>query len=315
MRRILRTQPTPSPKPAYIAPRNPAGAARAARLRPTDPVSLLTRLTPRDHTLLRLLAEHRVLTTEHITNLLFPNQDRAQRRLVTLYRFGALDRFRSPRDDSGTLTSYRYTLGPAGAVMIAATRGTKPPHPSTLTAQLTRLATHPGLGHLLGVHDLLTALAAYARTHRDHQLAVWWGERHAADACGHLIRPDALALWRHPKGEIVLAVEHDTGSETLHRVAAKLTGYHDLAAAGGPQIEQSTTRGFTVAFHLSNLAREARLRPLLTAQLADTAATGGVPITVATSTTDYTQELGPAGEVWLPLRANRRHRLEELTTR
>lgn len=314
MRRILRTQPAPPPTPASTAART-AGAARAARRRPSDPVGLLTRLTPRDHTLLRLLAEHRVLTTVHITNLLFPNTDRAQRRLVTLYRLGALDRFRSPRDADGTLTSYRYTLGPAGAALIAATRGTTPPHPATLATQLTRLATHPGLGHLLGVHDLLTALAAYTRTHPEYHLALWWAERHAADACGHLIRPDALALWQHPHGETVLAVEHDTGSETLHRVAAKLTGYHDLATAGGPQLDQTTTRGFTVAFHLPHLTREARLRPLLTAQLADTTATGGVPITVATSTTDYTQEYGPAGDVWLPLHATQRCRLDQLTIR
>lgn len=301
----------------------PTGSTPAGTPRRTDPLALLGRLTDRDLTLLRLLSEHRVLTTEHITRLLFPSQDRAQRRLLTLYHCGAVNRFRRPGLDHALRTSWRYTLGPAGAAVLAATRGSPPPHPATLAARLTRLAAHPGLGHLLGVHDLLTALAAHARTHAGYELAQWWAERHAADACGQLIRPDALAVWRHPAGEVALAVEHDTGSERpLSRVADKLTGYRDLALAGGPHLDANPTRGFpaggfVVLFHLPTLARETHLRPLLesqpTATATDAGASGEASMTVATSTVEFTEEFGPAARVWLPLHATRRCSLDQLT--
>jgi hypothetical protein len=291
--------------------------ARPTTRRRSDPIALLGRLTGRDHTLLRLLAEHRVLTTEHITRLLFPSQERAQRRLLTLYRYGALDRFRRPGLDDDPRTSWRYTLGPAGAAVLAAHRGTDPPHPATLAARLTRLAAHPQLEHLLGVNDLITTLAAHARTHPGYELALWWGERHTTEACDHLVRPDALTLWRHPGGETLLLIEHDTGTEPLARVADKLHAYRDLAAAGGPHLDRPTPGAFALLFHLPTLAREAHLRPLLeTRHTTHTTppAAGEVRMVVATSTAEFTHTAGPAADIWLPLHGHTRQRPEDLTS-
>ena len=93
-------------------------------------------------------------------------------------------------------------------------------------------------------------------------------------------------------------LEYDTGTENLHRVAAKLAGYRDLAARTG-----ITT---PVLFWLPTARREASLRALL----ASTAGRGspgvrtagaipGVP--VATTTPEAAASgTGPAGAIWLP---------------
>jgi hypothetical protein len=93
-------------------------------------------------------------------------------------------------------------------------------------------------------------------------------------------------------------LEYDTGSENLHRVAAKLTGYAGLAARTG-----ITTPAL---FWLPSARREAALRALL----GSTAGRGGpgprtasaIPgVPIATTTLQAaTSAGGPAGPIWLP---------------
>ena len=76
---------------------------------------------------------------------------------------------------------------------------------------------------------------------------------------GDLARPDGYGQWTEhaPAGPVTtdFFLEYDTGSENLHRVAAKLAGYRDLAARTG-----ITT---PVLFWLPTARREAGLRALL----------------------------------------------------
>ena len=133
-------------------PETSGRARRRSRYRggAADPVELASRLTGRDRTLLRLLAEHRVLTSNQVADVLpYPNLNRAQRRLLALWHWHVLDRFRHPRGD-GALTGWRYTLGVAGHGVLAAMHGTTPPRPHTVREQVLRLATDPRLAHLLG---------------------------------------------------------------------------------------------------------------------------------------------------------------------
>ncbi|MGW5646215.1 replication-relaxation family protein [Saccharopolyspora sp. NPDC003752] len=289
-----------------------------------DTFTVLGRLTRRDQALLELLAEHHVLTTQHITALLFPNTDRAQRRLLALFRWHVLDRFRRPGLDD-RLTSWRYTLGPLGATILAAQRGTTPPRPGALRTRMLRLAAHPHLDHLLGTHDLFTALSAHARTTPGHELTRWLGERSATGACGALARPDGIGTWTHPSGQITFCLEYDTGTEALTTLITKLTGYTELAHAGGPQLSTHDTgasdrqrHGFWVLFHLPTTTREANLRRRL-----DTTTglpsprqwpAAGVSWGIATTSADHTTHDSPAGEVWLPLGDTHRRTLAALTT-
>ncbi len=87
-------------------------------------LDVLGRLTERDRLICRVLWEHRILTTEQICDLCFTSLVSAQHRLVTLWRLEVLERFRSIRPVGSE--SWRYTLGPLGAGLVAAERGVDP---------------------------------------------------------------------------------------------------------------------------------------------------------------------------------------------
>ena len=82
---------------------------------------LARRLTDRDRRLCRLVWEHRVLTTEHLTSLCFPSRHAATHRLLALTRLGVLDRFR-PFRATGSAPLH-YVLAEVGAHMLAAEQG------------------------------------------------------------------------------------------------------------------------------------------------------------------------------------------------
>ncbi|MCO1575203.1 replication-relaxation family protein [Crossiella sp. SN42] len=290
----------------------------------------MSRLTDRDRTILHLLEAHQVLTTEHLAALAgFPTLDRAQRRLLTLYRSHLLDRFRHPRPD-GSMTSWRYALGPAGAAILAAMRGTEPPRPAALRTRLLRLAAHPALNHLLGVNGLFADLARHTATHPGHGLAGWLGERQAARACGNLVRPDGLGVWQHTGGRVVFLLEYDTGTENLAQVQAKLDGYRGLAQSGGPQlppaltessrervaslpVDQSVPQPFWVLFRFHSASREVHLRQRIGVDPALGRPThGAARWAIATTHAELTEAHSPAGPIWLPLNAFVRHPLQAL---
>jgi hypothetical protein len=280
------------------APDLPSGAGRSVRpARRDDPFALLGWLTDRDRLLLDVLADHHLLTTGQVAQLAFPSLNMAQKRLHRLYRLEVLDRFRwHTRVGS---VSWHYTLGPVGATLAAAARGTDPPRPAELRRRITRLATSPRLGHLLGVNGFFTALAGHARVNPGCSLDAWWSERRCAEHYGQIVRPDAYGAWTEASRGVQFFLEYDTGSEPLGRLVAKLPGYADLATAGGPSLP--------VLFWLPSAAREAHLRRLL----AERPACG---VAVATAPADLAGATGasPAGPVWLSAGAGHRGRLIDL---
>ena len=87
---------TPVPVAAVPAPR-PGRPGRGTgqsrpRLGPDLTAQLAARATPRDVWLLRMLAEHRVLTSIQVAQLAFGSQATARHRLVSLWRMRAVDR-------------------------------------------------------------------------------------------------------------------------------------------------------------------------------------------------------------------------------
>ena len=117
---------------------------------------------------------------------------------------------------------------------------------------------------------MFCALAAQGRQAGNAALTCWWSERRCAALWGDLARPDGYGQWTEhaPAGPVTtdFFLEYDTGSENLHRVAAKLTGYRDLAARTG-----ITT---PVLFWLPTARREAGLRALLASTAAAARARG-----------------------------------------
>ena len=264
-----------------ITPRGTA-AGPAVRLTASVVAAELSRITPRDRLLLDQLCDHHVFTTEQLADLTFGTIGRARHRLNTLLDRGVLDRFRHYQRPGSQ--SWRWSLGPIGAAIVAASRGEPLPRPSAVRDATARLATSPTLGHLLAVNGFFVALTRDARTRTDGaRLARWWNEARSRDACGNLVRPDGHGVW-HAAGRVVpFWLEMDLGTEVLSRVAGKLTGYANL----GPR------RAYPVLFWLPGTVREANLHALLTR--------AGVPdgVTVATAAADHAAGTGgPAGPVW-----------------
>ena len=288
--------------PAYFArPGRPRAAGRLARSAQLA-AELAARLTARDRWLLRMICEHRVLTTGQVTQLAFGTSRAATARMTTLYQYRAVDRFR-PLAPSGS-SPLHFILDEAGAMLLAAEDGITPGDLGYRRDRSMAIALSPRLAHDTGANGVFTALAAAARASGGQAaLECWWGERRCAAVWGDLTRPDGYGRWREqlPGGPTVTAdffLEFDNGTENLTRVAGKLAGYAGLAARTG-----ITT---PVLFWLPSPRREAALRARLAGPLphgipgaAPADAIPGVPVATAAPGTAPGGP-GPAGAAWLP---------------
>jgi hypothetical protein len=254
----------------------------------------LTRLTPRDRLLLDLLDQHKTFTTEQIHTLAFTSLARTRIRLGQLHTREILDRFRHYQRPGSQ--SWRWTLGPIGAAILAAGRGATLPRPAAVRDATARIAMSPTLAHLVTTNGFFVALSTHARTAPAARLSRWWNEARCREAVGTVVRPDGHGVW-HDGGRVVpFWLEADLGTETLSRVVAKLTGYAALPPA----------RAFPVLFWLPTAAREINLHAYLTRS--------GVPdgVTVATAAADNAPD-GPAGSVWRVAGRGGRVTLADLT--
>jgi hypothetical protein len=244
--------------------------------------TLPSKLNPRDLWLLGMLGEHRVFTTRQITALAFDTATAARHRLCTLHRLRVLDRFR-PLTPVGS-APWHYTLGEAGAVVLAAERGTDTRELRYRPDQVIRLAGSMHLNHTLAVNDFFVGLAAAARRDPVAELTRWWSENRCAATWGDIIRPDGYGIWRQHGAEhgaeVGFFAEIDLGTETLDRLVRKVDAYTELARASGIITP--------VLFHLTSQHREYRLHQHL----------GTPAVPVATTTADIAA-LDPTGSVWL----------------
>ncbi|MDH6223644.1 replication-relaxation family protein [Streptomyces sp. MJP52] len=277
--------PRPASGPgARYTPRAATSRPRSRAVRYIDIAALSRHLTERDMWLSRMVHEHKVLTSHQITRLAFGALRTAQRRLLTLHQLGVLDSFR-PLAQTGSAPEH-YTLGPAGAALLASAAGCDLAETGWHSTRTGRIAYSPTLGHDLGVNELLTHLAAHTRTAPGNQLTLWLSARSCARRWGDLIRPDAYAHWQADGQLVPFFLEYDTGSESLARVEAKLPGYAAFA----------TTTGTSPALllHTRTESHAQLLRRRLTVPSRE------LGLTVATSSADFTTST-PWGPWWSPL--------------
>ncbi|MET9244913.1 replication-relaxation family protein [Nonomuraea sp. NPDC003709] len=241
--------------------------------------ALAARLTERDYQILDYLHRHRVLTTHQLQRIFFGIPQATRKRMTTLFHLNAITRFRPWAGYGAGSAPIHWALGKAGAAALAAHHGMSIKElgydPDVTIAVSSRLA------HQVGVNDFFSRLQHHARHTSSTHLRAWWSEKQCAKQWGDLARPDAYGCWHESGHEIDFFLEHDTGTETLQRVADKLHSYRDLADA-----TQITT---PILFWLPNPTREANLRKLLTNR--------DLPIATAAHTTCGD---GPAGPIWLP---------------
>lgn len=250
--------------------------ARHVYSAPEDIPGLLARLTPRDRLLIDLLGRHSVLTIDQIHCLYFRSLRTTRYRIAILLEYGVLARFRAlVRPGS---QAFRYTLGFAGALLHAAATEQPLPRLPAWNERLTRLAASPKLPHLLGVNDFFCRILATARHSDNVDLTEWRSETETGELTGGMIRPDAAATITTGESACAFWFEHDTGTETLARLVAKVDRYCD----------HLTGSGRTVCFELPSAAREANFHAVLAGQRR--------PLPVATTVTDRAAD--PTGPVW-----------------
>jgi hypothetical protein len=203
------------------------------RNRAVDPlIRASSRLTERDRYLCEVLYEHRVLTTEQVTDLAFESPITARHRLADLADLDVVERFR-PRRQVGS-APWHYVLGRVGAAVVAVSRGEHPDDFYYRSEKALAVESSPRLAHLLGVNGFFTPLLRDGR-HSDgrRHLAEWRSERSFASRWGDLVRPDGYGRWVEDGAEVRFCLEFDNGTESLARLVDKLPGYADLGVALG----------------------------------------------------------------------------------
>lgn len=248
------------------------------------------RLTDRDRYLCRILAEHRVLTTDQVVDLAFDSAITARHRLGVLTSLRLVDRFR-PYRPAGS-APWHYVLDVLGAAV--AWEDDETALASWRRDKALAIATSSHLGHLVGTNGFFTALIRTARGSSSRcRLRTWRSERRCAAEWGDLVRPDGFGEWAEGGVDVRFFVEWDMGTERLERLAGKPPGYGDLAAVLG--------NATWVLFAFPTPRREITARySMKTAQ-------------VSVATAVLGQGESPAG-VWLPLDEQRRRRLVDVGT-
>lgn len=241
------------------------------------------RITTRDAFLLRLVAEHRMLTSTQIATAMFPRQRTALHRIGVLRALGLIETFRPPATGSSPL----YCVATARAVRLVAEAGHADRVPVAARAGRTDVATavalRPDLNHLKGVNEVFCRLLGAARANLSSELEEWRSEWATARTFAAQVRPDGFGRWRDSAAWCEFFLEYDTGSESQHRLTGKLRGYADLATAAAVTCP--------VLFWVKSPERENNLH--------DNLATYSTRVPVATAFGDPAGS-DPAGPIWRP---------------
>ena len=263
------------------------------RVRSDDVFRVANRLTQRDRDILRLLSDHRVLTTEQLTDVFFSNPTTARHRLTELHRLRLVDRFK-PRRWLNDSAPYHYVLGEIGATVVIAERDDSLDKLNWKADRALAIGSSQRLEHLLGVNQFFIELMKVARYRPDANLREWWSERHYATAMAKIVYPDAYGVWEEGGSRVEFMLEYDRGTESLDRLSAKLEGYEDL--------ERVTEVRRWVLFSLRTERREAGVRRVL--------AGSSLPIATAPRTAGQTT----SGCLWSVIGGDlRRQRLVDLS--
>lgn len=196
----------------------------SARSRPTAASAALAplagRLTDRDFAIIDALGRFGVMTTAQIGAIWFPSARVANVRLGTLIELGVLTRTRLPRSGA-----WRYALNWTGQVVHALRRGERPPSRAEAEWTVQRRFLSPTRSHDDGAVEAVAALHLACRLHGGVRVTEWLSEAEASVEFQGL-RPDAAFTLETDHGRRLTAwYEHDTGTETLDRLAAKITTY------------------------------------------------------------------------------------------
>jgi hypothetical protein len=249
-------------------------------------------LTGRDRELVRLVARHRVLTTDQLAAFRFGSLTTARHRLAVLVRLGLLRRFR-PHRETGS-APWHYVLGPVGAALLGQEdRDERKWVPQVRADRQLALERSQRPGHMTGASWFFVAFERQARD-GGGELRRWFSERETGEYLYQYRRfdssphPDGMGVWAEDGRDIAFLLEYDTGTEHLPQLAGKLPGYAGLA------------RTTSLAFRMPILFCFPTPRREQSARKAHAAVSASRDLQIATAALDP-RVTSPAGRVWMPL--------------
>ena len=261
-------------------------SAPATKLKPARPIDRTTRvadrITTRDAEILRLLAEHQMLTVGQLATALFSDVRKARARVAVLRALGLVDTFRPPLA-RGTSPSHCVATSRARTLIAASGRLDVQPPRRRVGLDAAAIALRPDLAHLRGANEVFCQLLGRARHSPDDSLDTWRSERTCARILAASVKPDGFGRWRSSDAWCEFFLEYDTGTEPHSRLTAKLDGYADLAESAGVSC--------SVLFWLPNPTRETNLHQHLRDE--------PPRVPVATAHGDPAT-CDPAGPIWRP---------------
>ncbi len=271
-----------------------AGVGSTAAKDEAAVLALSAHLTDRDRDLTRLVARHRMLTTDQIAALKFSNLTTARHRLSVLVGLGVLRRFR-PRHEVGS-APWHYVLGPIGAAILGQEdREEKKWAPQVRVDRQLALERSQRLGHMTGVSWFFVALARHVREHGNGELLRWDSEREAAEFLysqyadlDSSAQPDGLGIWAENDRDICFLLEYDTGTEHLAQLADKLHRYAE-------HVRYNIAFKMPILFCFPTPRREQSARKELTAASRD------LQIQIATAARDPRVTCPAGGTPWMAL--------------
>lgn len=271
------------PTPANRKPDSGWTSPKSTRPPYNDDLALYVsrRLTDRDRSILALVADHRVFTTDQLAEAFFTSPTTARHRLTQLHQLRLLQRF-APFVSKGS-APYHYVLDRLGAEVVAAERGVEPKRLWRQDRALV-LGRSRTLGRIIGANGFFTALMGEARRRPECRLVEWWSAARCAEWRGDLVRPDGYGAWEEHGRAVEVFLDYDPAGDD-DTVQRKFEAYAHLADALG--------RHTVVLLVCRSLQREAAVRRLLAA----------CPVPVATAVADTSP---CARAAWLPI--GHRHR-------
>lgn len=198
-------------------------------------------LQERDREIVRIVFEHRVISSDDIQLLVAGSDQMVLRRLQKLFHSGYLDRPRSQRQrGNGPMV---YAIGQKGAALLAAQSGQRP---GADWAEKNRQLGAQYLEHALMVSRFQAALRFALRANGSAALERWLGDgvirdsvvvEHETSTERIPIAPDAfftVKLLNEPDGRnrVHVFLEADRGTMTAKRFLTKLRGYWHWWRAG-----------------------------------------------------------------------------------
>jgi hypothetical protein len=278
------------PAPPPFQPRS-----GSKRLRQPNVMDLVTSIQPRDLNILIDVYDKKILTTHHITDIYFDSARCARRRLLHLYRYGLLDRFR-PQAERGSAPEH-YVLAKGGGEIVAAYLGEELRKVYDKD-RVKKLAYSPFLDHLVAINTFYSRLKWACRHCRGCSLE-WLGERRTWDSWRGIVFPDGFGRIKVSGRSLIMFLELDRGTEPLNRISAKLDQYR--IAAQSTEDEARSDHPDLLLFCLPTPAREANARKVL----------HSIGMTIAT-TWFQNHVSDPLGAIWLPLMGQERVPLPDL---